>query len=270
MARRILETDDAPPRVAVENLDGIGAAGAHEAALGRPAQFVNALSDLRDLAHRPELDDLDPLNRLLARQNRLRLEAEILRDASLAVSGLLTRSIGGPGIRPPLPGDIFDVGRSVKWEVSEGHDRYRRGLYILTLRSVLYPMLTTFDAPDATDACVKRDRSNTPLQALTLMNDPVFLEAARALALRALRESRDAARLDHLFQLCLARAPMPDERQRLQSFASEQRARVRTAGPEALKVLGDETVAPADQEDAAVLVALARVLLNLDEFINRE
>ena len=233
-------------------------------------RIVTSATYRQSSAHRPELDDLDPLNRLLARQNRLRLEAEILRDASLAVSGLLTRSIGGPGIRPPLPGDIFDVGRSVKWEVSEGHDRYRRGLYILTLRSVLYPMLTTFDAPDATDACVKRDRSNTPLQALTLMNDPVFLEAARALALRALRESRDAARLDHLFQLCLARAPMPDERQRLQSFASEQRARVRTAGPEALKVLGSETLAPADQEDAAVLVALARVLLNLDEFINRE
>ncbi len=233
-------------------------------------RIVTSATYRQSSAHRPELDDLDPLNRLLARQNRLRLEAEILRDASLAVSGLLTRSIGGPGIRPPLPGDIFDVGRSVKWEVSEGHDRYRRGLYILTLRSVLYPMLTTFDAPDATDACVKRDRSNTPLQALTLMNDPVFLEAARALALRALRESRDEARLDHLFQLCLARPPLPEEQQRLQTFAKEQRARVRAAGTEALKVLGPETVASADQEDAAVLVSLARVLLNLDEFINRE
>ena len=233
-------------------------------------RIVTSATYRQSSAHRPELDDLDPLNRLLARQNRLRLEAEILRDASLAVSGLLTRSIGGPGIRPPLPGDIFDVGRSVKWEVSEGHDRYRRGLYILTLRSVLYPMLTTFDAPDATDACVKRDRSNTPLQALTLMNDPVFLEAARALALRALRESRDEARLDHLFQLCLARPPRPREQQRHQTFAQEQRARVRAPGPAAQEVLGPETVASADQEDAAVLVSLARVLLNLDEFINRE
>jgi hypothetical protein len=102
------------------------------------------------------------------------------------------------------------------------------------------------------------------------MNDPVFLEAARALALRALRESQADARLDHLFQLCLARAPLPDEWRRLQSFAADQRARVRAAGAEALKVLGPETVAPADQEDATVLVALARVLLNLDEFINRE
>jgi mono/diheme cytochrome c family protein len=232
--------------------------------------IVTSATYRQSSAHRPELDDLDPLNRLLARQNRLRLEAEILRDTSLAVSGLLTRSIGGPGIRPPLPGDIFDVGRSVKWEVSEGHDRYRRGLYIITLRSVLYPMLTTFDAPDASDACVKRDRSNTPLQALTLMNDPVFLEAARALALRALRDSRAEDRLNHLFELCLARSPLPDEAERLQAFAAEQRARVRAAGAEALKVLGQENVAADDQEDAAILVALARVLINLDEFINRE
>jgi len=120
----------------------------------------------------------------------------------------------------------------------------------------------------------KRRRGPLPAQPVHLhqTHRPLchFLEAARALALRALRESRDEARLDHLFQLCLARAPLPDERQRLQAFAKEQRARVRAAGPEALKVLGDETVAPADQEDAAVLVALARVLMNLDEFINRE
>ncbi len=233
-------------------------------------RIVTSATYRQSSAHRPELNDLDPLNRLLARQNRLRLEAEILRDASLAVSGLLTRSIGGPGIRPPLPGDIFDVGRSVKWDVSEGHDRYRRGLYILTLRSVLYPMLTTFDAPDATDACVKRDRSNTPLQALTLMNDPVFLEAARALALRVLRENGAADCLPQLFRLCLARSPRPDELQRLQAFAAEQRDRVRAGGDEALKVLGSETVADAQREDAVVLVAIARVLLNLDEFINRE
>lgn len=236
--------------------------------------IVTSATYRQSSAHREDLVDIDPLNRLLARQNRLRLEAEVLRDAALTTSGLLTRSIGGQSIRPPLPGDIFDVGRSVKWEVSQGHERYRRGLYILTMRSVLYPMLTTFDAPDAADACVRRERSNTPLQALTMMNDPVFVEATQALAHRVMRESKrdTSARLRHLFRLCMMREPRADEMERLSEFHAEQSKRVRAGGKDTLAVLGivkDATPA-AEARETATLIALARVLMNLDEFINRE
>lgn len=236
--------------------------------------IVTSATYRQSSAHRADLVEVDPLNRLLARQNRLRLEAEVLRDSALRASGLLTTTIGGPSIRPPLPGDVFDVGRSVKWDVSEGAERYRRGLYILTLRSVLYPMLTTFDGPDASEACVRRDRSNTPLQALAMLNDPVFVEAAQALALRTLREA-DAdspARLRHFFRLCLSRAPRADELDRVLAFHVAQKRRVVAGGADALQVLGDAQaiVASADATEAATLVATARVLMNLDEFINRD
>jgi hypothetical protein len=232
--------------------------------------IVTSATYRQSSAHRADLVEVDPLNRLLARQNRLRLEAEILRDAFLKTSGLLTTAVGGPGIRPPLPGDVFDVGRSVKWDVSQGAERYRRGLYILTLRSVLYPMLATFDAPDASEACVRRERSNTPLQALTLMNDPVFVEAAQALALRVTREAPPdaAARLRHLFRLCLTREPQPEEFDRLRVFYAGQKARVIAGGEDALKMLGNPP--PADSVGTATLVAVARILMNLDEFINRD
>lgn len=235
--------------------------------------IVTSATYRQSSAHRQDIVVLDPLNRLLSRQNRLRLDAEILRDSALRASGLLTRSLGGPSIKPPLPGDIFDVGRSVKWDVSEGHERYRRGLYILTMRSLLYPMLTTFDAPDAADACVRRDRSNTPLQALTMMNDPVFVEAAQALALRVIREAPPdtTRRLKHLFHLVLNRQPLSPEIQRLSAFHIEHQARIRSGGEEALKALGIiQTATPPSQAmAAATLVGIARVLMNLDEFINR-
>ena len=218
--------------------------------------------------------EMDPLNRLLSRQNRVRLDAEILRDSALAVSGLLKPTIGGPSFRPPLPEDVFDVGRSSNWQASPGDEIYRRSLYIITLRSVLYPTLTTFDAPDAADACVRRERSNSPLQALTMMNDGVFVEAAQSLALRVMRESSSetSRRLQNLFQLVLNRQPRVEELSRLQAFHSEQKARVQNGGAEALKVLGiiAKAVPPAEAVETVTLVATARVLMNLDEFINRE
>ncbi len=225
-------------------------------------------------AHREDIVELDPLNCLLARQNRIRLDAEILRDSALAISGLLKRTIGGPSFRPPLPEDVFDVGRSSNWKASPGDEIYRRSLYIITLRSVLYPTLTTFDSPDAADACVRRERSNTPLQALAMMNDSVFVEAAQALTLRAMHESPPevAKRLRLLFALTLNRPPRKEELQRLAVFHSEQKARVEKEGAKALQVLGNITssIARPDQIEAATLVAVARVLMNLDEFINRE
>jgi hypothetical protein len=213
---------------------------------------------------------IDPLNRLLSRQNRLRLDAEILRDSALAVSGLLKPTLGGPSFRPPLPEDVFDVGRSSNWKASHGDEIYRRSLYIITLRSVLYPTLTTFDAPDAADACVRRERSNTPLQALTMMNDGAFVEAAQSLAFRALRENNN--RLGNLFRLVLNREPRAEEISRLQAFHAEQKARVLNGDAEALKALGthEQSVPPSESVEAATLVAVARVLMNLDEFINRQ
>jgi hypothetical protein len=224
-------------------------------------------------AHREDILEIDPLNRLLSRQNRLRLDAEILRDAALTVSGMLTTSLGGPSFRPPLPEDVFDVGRSKNWQADTGGQLYRRSLYIITLRSVLYPLLTTFDAPDAADACVRRERSNTPLQALTMMNDPVFVEAAQALALRAVKEvpERGVARVPRLFHLCLAREPLADELAQLKRFYREQMARVKAEGETSFQVLGRTSAEiPKEQRaEAATYVALARVLMNLDEFINR-
>lgn len=221
-------------------------------------------------AHRDNTAVVDPLNRLLSRQNRLRLDAEILRDSALTVSGLLKPAIGGPSFRPPLPEDVFDVGRSSNWQASPGDEIYRRSLYIITLRSVLYPMLTTFDAPDAADACVRRERSNTPLQALTMMNDGVFVEAAQALALRAMREGHH--RLETLFRLVLNRKPRAEELSRLQDFHAEQKARVKKSGLATLQVLGahQKAISPPQAAEAATLVAVARILMNLDEFINRE
>jgi len=222
-----------------------------------------------DLSHQT-----DPLNRMLSRQNRLRLDAEILRDSALAVSGLLKPTIGGPSFRPPLPEDVFDVGRSSNWQASPGDEIYRRSLYIITLRSVLYPTLTTFDSPDAADACVRRERSNTPLQALAMMNDGVFVEAAQSLALRAIQESPavPTKRLQHLFKLTLCRSPRAEEIQRLTAFYVEQKARVQSGGKEALRALGltGTLISASDKVEATTLVAIARVLMNLDEFINRE
>ena len=193
-----------------------------------------------------------------------------MRDSALAVSGLLKPTLGGPSFRPPLPEDVFDVGRSSNWKASPGDEIYRRSLYIITLRSVLYPTLTTFDAPDAADACVRRERSNTPLQALTMMNDSVFVEAAQSLALRALRESNN--RLGNLFRLVLNREPRAEEFSRLRAFHAEQKTRVLNGDAEGLKALGthERAIPPSEAVEAATLVAVARVLMNLDEFINRQ
>ncbi len=168
---------------------------------------------------RPELAERDPLNVLLARQTRVRLEAEILRDEALASSGLLVRTIGGPSVRPPQPAGVSELtyAGSARWAASVGPDRYRRGLYTWFQRTSPYPMLTTFDAPDANLCCVRRDRTNTPLQALTLLNDTVFVECAQALGRRMMTEEKGGteARLRYGFRLCVAREPTTAERVRL-------------------------------------------------------
>lgn len=222
---------------------------------------------------RPDLVTRDPNNLLLARQNRLRLEAESVRDVYLAASGLLNEKIGGPSIRPPLPADIAALGyaNSVKWTESTGAEKNRRGLYIFFQRTVPYPMLMTFDAPDSNATCTRRERSNTPLQALTLLNDPVFFECAQALGQRmAESPGTDVVeKIRHGFERCFARPPTAEETAQLRKLYDAQLKLVSANAENAAKITG------AKKDDAklaekATLVALGRVMLNLDEFVTRD
>ncbi len=221
---------------------------------------------------RPELESADPTNVLLARQNRLRMEAETVRDASLAASGLLSPGIGGPSVKPPLPPDIAALGyaNSVKWVESSGTDKYRRGLYIFFQRTVPFPMLMTFDAPDSNATCTRRERSNTPLQALTLLNDPEFFECARSLGgIMADAPAGDmTARLQHGFLRCMARPPSPDELGRLEQLHAAHVQLFKASPAMAAEVCGSREAGPLTA-DRAAWVATARIILNLDEFITR-
>ncbi len=185
-------------------------------------------------------------------QRRLRLDAESIRDSALAASGLLERRVGGPPVQPPQPDGVFAFTQSRKgWQAAEGPDRFRRTLYTRLWRSSTYPFLSTFDAPPATVTCNRRERSNTPLQALTMANDPMIQELAAGLGARVREEAEgDAARLALAFELCLARPPEAAELAVLEEHLAAQRARH-----------GDE---------ARAWTAVARVLLNLDEFLTRE
>ncbi len=223
---------------------------------------------------RPEIYDLDPENRLLARQSRYHVEAEVTRDAYLAVSGLLNDEVGGPSIRPPQPAGIADLGYAgqVRWKESPAPDKYRRGLYIFFQRTVPYPMLMAFDCPDSNTAAPKRNRSNTPLQALTLMNDPVLFECAQALGGRILKEAPDEEkeRIRFGFRQCMGREPSDAEVSRLEQFLADQKAAF-DSDPETAERFAGETVPEGvEAPESAVYVALARVILNLDEFITRE
>jgi len=146
----------------------------------------------------PDGPDLEsPDNTLLWRQNSFRVDAEVVRDIHLTASGLLSRKIGGESVYPPLPGFVTEVGRSVQWPESQGEDRYRRGLYIFLKRTILYPTLTTFDAPATDVSCSRRDRSNSPMQALALLNDPVFHECAEVLGKSLLEKYGEKTRCRH-------------------------------------------------------------------------
>jgi hypothetical protein len=220
-------------------------------------------------ADRPDLQARDPNNMLLARQSRLRLPAEIVRDEALAASGLLSPKIGGASVRPPQPKGVAELGyaNSVKWVESKGEDRYRRGLYIHFQRTTRYPLLANFDAARGNVSVCRRLRSNTPLQALNLLNDPVFLEAAQALAYRVSNASSFEDRLRQAFRLALSRDPEPREVERLKKFFDRQKAIFYT-DPQAAAAL--VPVAGADRTSDAAWVTLSSILLNLDEFITRE
>jgi mono/diheme cytochrome c family protein len=222
---------------------------------------------------RPELEARDPENTLLARQARLRLPAELVRDQALSAGGLLDPRIGGRSVKPPQPKGVAELSYSntVKWEESTGADRYRRGLYIHFQRTSPYPQLMNFDAPGADLSCTRRERTDTPLQALNLMNDVVFFEAAQGLALRVMREGGESFgdRLDYAYLVTLGREPSTRERERMERYFSQARGDV-AQGPSALAALFPNRIEGVPQGDAAAWVEVSRVLLNLDEFITRE
>jgi hypothetical protein len=226
--------------------------------------------------HRPELTEIDPQNRLWHRQNRYRVEAEIVRDLHLAVSGLLTSRIGGPSVFPPIPKDLEKISfrSQLAWPTSTGPDRYRRGMYTFFKRSLPEPNLLVFDCPDTNETAVRRGTSNTPLQALTTLNNEVFFEAAQALARRVLQSAgSDQERIALAFRLALARPPTERERDRLLELLRTSRdwyerhpivadaASVGTKAP-------TRTASPTPE--LAAWVATVNVLVNLDEFITRE
>ncbi|MES2791951.1 MAG: PSD1 and planctomycete cytochrome C domain-containing protein [Planctomycetota bacterium] len=220
---------------------------------------------------RTELAEMDPLNKLYGRQSRLRLDAELIRDVALAASGLLAPAVGGPSVYPPQPAGVFDFTQDKKpWVAATGNDRYRRGMYTYLWRSSPYPAMSVFDFPDANVACTRRNRSNTPLQSLTLANDQTFVEFAQGLARRILLEvpGDDTARVTAGFRWCFGRDPQPAELQRLLKMLEEQRATFTTE--DAQKIAPSNLPSSIAPTEAAAWTAVARVLINLDEFITRE
>ncbi len=228
-----------------------------------------------------ELLARDPQNRLLARGPRFRVEGEIVRDIALAASGLLNPEMGGPSVFPPAPDFLFlppvSYGPKI-WPTATGKDRYRRSLYTFTYRSILYPALQTFDAPNGDFSCVRRVRSNTPLQALTTLNETVFLECARALALRTVKEGgkSDADRLTYAFRRCLSRTPTETESAALLGLFQRQTQRFSQEGAKPWEFAADNPKKPPTLPEGttpaqlAAWTAVGRVLLNLDETITKE
>jgi mono/diheme cytochrome c family protein len=222
---------------------------------------------------RPELAKADPRNRLLGRQSRLRLEAEVVRDVALSASGLLNPRIGGPSVFPPQPDGVFAFTQTQRiWKSDTSDDRFRRGLYTYFWRSAPHPGLMAFDAPDANTSCTRRNRSNTPLQALTLLNDKAYVEFAQALAVRVLREAKgdDADLLRHTFQLCLARDPNAGELERLQNLLSTLEREMAGDVKESQRLAPRVDVPGIAPSRMAAWSLVSRALLNLDEFITRE
>ncbi len=222
----------------------------------------------------PKLLTKDPNNTLFARQGRFRVSAEVVRDIALDAGGLLNPEIGGPSIYPELPGDVAALGYgSVKWNESKGGDQYRRGVYIQVQRSVMYPMLKTFDAPDSTTTCTRRKRTNTPLQALTLLNSPVFFECAQALGKRLAKMPTEDPRetIKRGFERCLARSPSSQELQRLTKLYRTQKELMADNNGKAAKIAGlSKEVSESKAERQAAFVMVSRTIMNLDEFMTRE
>ncbi len=232
----------------------------------------------------------DPSNEHLARGPRMRIEAEMVRDLALSVSGLLNPDVGGPSVYPPAPRFLFDPPTSYGpkiWDLDTDAAQYRRSLYVHQYRSVPYPPLQVFDAPKGDAACVRRERSNTPLQALVMLNEPQFVDAARGLATRVLREiasDSDRRRIGHAFRLCTSRHAEADEVDVLEKLLDEQRALFRcpsgddAAAEELNQRLQEITGVSLDRclqltgqspSELAAWIVVTRAILNLDETITK-
>jgi hypothetical protein len=241
--------------------------------------------------YRLDLKDKDPRNLLLARQDRVRLDAEIVRDAALSASGLLTRVIGGPSVKPPQPDGVYAFTQTAKkWTADTGGNRYRRAMYTLFFRSAPHPLFTTFDAPDFQTVCTRRGRSNTPLQALNVANDEAFLEFAQGLATRvvwegnglragnALREGEAPAEpssadvndcIRRAFLLALCREPSANELAALHSYYVRQLKDLTNEPERAASLVAGQWPAP-KAPSVASLTLVCRAILNTDSFITRE
>ncbi len=199
----------------------------------------------------PQLLEKDPQNVLLARGPRFRLDAEVIRDSALKSSGLLSAKMGGPGVYPPQPDGVTEVAYgNMKWPVSNGEDRYRRSVYTYMKRTAPFAMFNTFDGPTGESCLARREVSNTPLQALVLLNDVMFQEAAQALGRLAVAQKQTPAdRATFIFRRCLTRPPDKDELQRLLAFADQQKAR--------------------GANEADIWMSVSRAVMNLDEAVTK-
>lgn len=228
----------------------------------------------------PELLERDPYNRLLARGPRFRVEGEIVRDIALAASGLLNPQLGGRSVYPPAPEFLFQPPASYGpkvWNEEKGADRYRRSLYVFRFRSIPYPVLMNFDAPNGDFSCVRRVRSNTPLQALTALNETQFMEAAQGLAARTLRDggTTDDSRIEYAFRRVLSRKPTAAERAELKGLLDRQRQRIADGWVNAHELATGRNELPpvppgATPTQLAAYTVVSRALLNLDEAITKE
>ena len=233
----------------------------------------------------PEQVARDPDNRLLERGPRFRVDAEVVRDVALDVSGLLNLEIGGPSVFPPAPDFLFKPPTSFhmkRWNYDTGPEKYRRALYTFRYRSVPYPALQNFDEPTGDISCPRRNRSNTPLQALTTLNEELFVDCARALAAKIVTDGgkSDSDRLNYAVRRCLAREPNAAELTTLEDFLHQQRQRFTDGSADPWPLISDsdppqgtaQPHLPGDVQPAelAAWTALARVVLNLDETITKE
>jgi hypothetical protein len=235
-------------------------------------QVVTSRAYRRSSVPAPAMLELDPENRLLARQSRYRVEAESVRDIALAASGLLHEEFGGPSVRPPQPdGYLAALNYPIRdYSATEGPRQYRRGLYVHWQRTFLHPSLMTFDAPSREECTVNRVSSNTPLQALVLLNDPVFVEAARVLAQRMYAEPTFEARIDLAFSRALGRLATPAEMEVLRDLDAKVRQQMtRTTATELLQIGESPQLEQTDPIELASLTTVARAILNLHGTVTR-
>jgi mono/diheme cytochrome c family protein len=244
-------------------------------------QIVNSATYRQSSKLTPAAFEKDPYNRLLARGPRFRVEGEIVRDIALAASGLLNPKLGGPSVMPPAPEFLFNPPASYApfpWKHDNSDEKYRRGLYVFRRRSTPFPELQTFDVPNADSACVRRQRSNSPLQALVSLNEPLFVECSQALARQALADGgrTDEQRISYAFRRALSRSPQPDELQELLGLLNKEKQRIADGWVNASELGTGTNSIPKNlptgvtPTQLAAYTVVSRVLLNLDETITKE